>query len=137
MPFTLALALLNTQSSYAKEIEQAVSGVPDTIQFWLSPDSQWRVRTYAMDHDIHVYSLGTAAGKSKVTSDFAVEHIRKHYADVTATLAVLMFNDPTDIKEVERVLAEHHLTGTLEVSNSGVAFYNPDRAKYRTQSTPK
>jgi hypothetical protein len=137
MTFTLIVALLTIQSSYAKELEQPASGVPDTVQFWITPTSQWRIRTYAMDHDIHVYSLGAAPDKEKVTPEFAVEHIKKHYADVTASLVEITFNDPTDTKEVERVLAEHRLTGTLEVSKSGVAFYDPDRARYRSQSTPK
>ena len=38
---------------------------------------------------------------------------------------------------MNHVLAEHGLKGSLEVSKSGIAFYNPDRTKYRTQSTPK
>ncbi len=137
MTFTLIFALLTIQSSYAREVEQPASGVPDTVQFWITPNSQWRVRTYAMDHDIHVYSLEAAPDKEKVTPEFAVEHIKKHYADVTASLVEITFNDPTDTKEVERVLAEHRLTGSLEVSKSGVAFYNPDGAKYRSQTTPK
>jgi hypothetical protein len=134
--FTLVVALLSVQSSYAKEVEQPAAGVPDTIQFWLAPDMQWRVRTYAIDHDIHVYNLG-AVEEKKVSAEFAMEHIKKHYADVTASLVVLTFVDPKDPKDVERVLAKHQLKGTLEVSKKGIAFYNPDRGEYRTKSTPK
>jgi hypothetical protein len=136
-PFTLVVALLSVQSSYAKEVEIPAAGIPDTIQFWLAPDSQWRVRTYAIDHDIHVYALGDDTEEKKISADFAVAHIKKHYSDVTASLVVLSFADPKDQKEVERVLAEHGLKGSLEVSKSGIAFYNPDRAKYRSQTTPK
>jgi hypothetical protein len=89
-----------------------------------------------MDHDILVYSLGSATEK-KVSADFALEHIKKHYTNITATAIVLTFNDPTDKKEVQRVLDEHHLKGTLEISKSGVAFYNPHNGEYRTKSTPK
>ncbi len=134
--FTLVVALLSVQSSYAKEVEQPAANVPDTVQFWLTPDMQRRIRTYATDHDIHVYSLG-AREEKKVSVEFAVEHIKKNYADVTASLVVLTFVDPKDKKEVERVLAAHHLKGTLEVSKSGVAFYNPDSGEYRTKSAPK
>ncbi len=134
--FTLVVALLSVQSSYAKEVEQPAAGVPDTIQFWLTSSLQQRIRTYAMDHDIHVYSLGPVEEK-KVTAEFAIEHIKKHYADVTASLVVLTFTDPKDKKGVEEVLAAHHLKGTLEVSKSGVAFYNPDSGEYRTKSKPK
>jgi len=135
--FTLVVALLSTQSSYAQEVEKPAADVPDTIQFWFPPDAQWRVRTYAIDHDIHVYSLGASPEEKRTTPHFAVEHIKKHYSDVTASLLILTFADPADQKEVERVLAVHHLPGKLEVSKSGIAFYNPDRGEYRTKSTPK
>jgi hypothetical protein len=133
---TLVVGLLSVQSSYAKEVEQPATGVPDTIQFWLTSDTQRRIRTYAMDHDIHVYSLGSIE-ENKVSVEFAIEHIKKHYADVTASLIVLMFSDPKDKKEVEQLLAARHLKGTLEISNSGVAFYNPDGGEYQTKSKPK
>ena len=136
-PFTLVFALLTVQSSYAQEREIPATGVPDTVQFWLTPDSQWRVRTYAIDHDIHVYEVGAESEEKKFTAESAAEHIKKHYGDVTASLLTLTFKDPKDQKEVDRVLAEHGLKGALEVSKSGIAFYNPDRARYRTQSTPK
>ncbi len=134
--FTLVVALLNVQSSYAQEVEKPAAEVPDTIQFWFPPDAQWRIRTYAIDHDIHVYNLA-ASKDNRVTPDFAIQHIKKHYADVTASLIVLTFADPKDEKEVERVLAAHSLKGKLQVSKSGIAFYNPDRGEYRTKSTPK
>jgi hypothetical protein len=134
--FTLVLALLTVQGSYSKNTEKPAASAPDTIQFWLTPGNQWRIRTYAMDHDIHVYSLGSAADK-KVSADFAIEHIKKHYTNLTASVMVLTFNDPKDRKEVQRVLEEHHLKGSLEISKSGVAFYNPDNGEYRTKSTPE
>jgi hypothetical protein len=134
--FTLVVGLLSVQSSYAKEVEQPATGVvPDTIQFWLTSDTQQRIRTYAMDHDIHVYNLGSVE-ENKMSAEFAIEHIKKHYADVTTSLVMLTFSDPRNKQEVERVLAAQHLNGTLEVSKSGVAFYNPDGGEYRTKSKP-
>ena len=135
--FTLVVALLSIQSSYVQDSEKLAVDVPDTIQFWFPPDAQWRIRTYAIEHDIHVYSLGASSEEKIATPDFAVEHIKKHYSDVTASLIVLKFANPTDQTEVARILAAHNQNGTLEVSKSGIAFYNPDRGHYRTKSTPK
>src|SRR5262249_6828611 len=113
--FTLVFALLTVQGSYTTNTEAPAEGVPDTIQFWLTPTNQWRIRTYAMDHDIHVYTLGSAA-ETKISTDFALEHIKKHYTNVTASVIVLTFSDPKDKKDVQRVLEDHHLKGILEVS---------------------
>jgi hypothetical protein len=63
--FTLVLAILTTESSYAQNVERAATAVPDTIQFWLTPEKQWRIRTYAIDHDIHVYGVGPRANGGK------------------------------------------------------------------------
>jgi hypothetical protein len=38
--------------------------------------------------------------------------------------------------DVERVLKAHHLNGMPETSKSGMAFYNPDRGNYYSQSSP-
>jgi hypothetical protein len=132
----LVIGVLTIQSSYARNIEEAATDVPDTIQFALSSAGNWRVRTYAMDHDIHTYDLGGPAYAQRLDERFAVDHIKKHYSDVTASVSVFTFRDPSDEPVVQSVLAEHGLRGTLEVSSGGLAFYNPDGASYRTQSTP-
>ena len=131
--FALVFAILTTESSYAYETERTATTVPDTVQFWFTPDVQWRVRTYAIDHDIHPYTLD---GRP-FTADAAEAHIKKHYADVLASVVVLTFRDPNDKTDVQRILDEHKLTGTLEVGKNGVAFYNPDRGEYRSKSQPK
>ena len=134
--FTLVLAILTTESSYAQEIERPATTVPDTIQFWLALDSQWRIRTYAVDHDIHVYTAGSRPDGSRLTAKEAADHIAKHYANITAK-TVTLESHPGDKVEVRRVLTEKVLTGVLEVGKNGVAFYNPDKGKYRTSSKPK
>jgi uncharacterized protein YndB with AHSA1/START domain len=130
--FTLVVAILSIESSYARNLEQPAQSVPDTVQFWFAPDSQWRVRTYALDHDIHVHSM---PGK-RLDTDWARSHIERHYSDVHPRIIVLSFRDPHDSKEVQSLLSQHGLTGKLEVAPQGFAFYNPDGATYRTESEP-
>ena len=133
----LILTILSVESSYFQEVERPATKVPDTIQFWFTPDSQWRIRTYAIDHDIHLYTLGARPDGSRVTTDEARAHIVKHYREITASTIVLRFHDPNEPEEVRRVLAEHKLPGKLEVGKNGVTFYNPDGGEYRAKSKPQ
>ena len=135
--FILVLAMLSTESSYASEIERPATACADTAQFWFGSFGAWRVRPYAIDHDIHVYQVGTSGAVHGFQPEAAEAHIRKHYSDVLAKLVVLRFKKPTNKAEVAQVLASQGLSGTLEVSSTGVAFYNPDRGEYRTKSEPK
>lgn len=127
----LIVALLSTESSYKSEIERPATAVEDTVQFSIGAEP-WRIRTYAIDHDIHVYSIG-----AKLQAQVAEAHIDKNYGDVLRKRYTLKFKNPKDSKEVARVLASVGLKGTLEVAPAGFAFYNPDRKEYRTQSKPK
>jgi len=134
---TLVLSVLTIESSYAKKVERAATVTPDTIQFWLTSSSQWRIRTYAVDHDIHTHKLGVRPDGSSLTPEEAVAHLAKHYGDVTLKTVVLRFRDPTDNGEVCRAMEGHGLAGVLECGKDGVTFYNPDKAEYRTKSNPK
>ena len=135
--FILVLAMLSTESSYASEIERPATVVVDTAQFWFGSSGAWRVRTYAIDHDIHTYRVGGSGATPSFQPENAEAHINKHYSDVLAKLVVLRFQDPTNKAEVAQVLASQGLGGTLEVASAGFAFYNPDRGDYKTKSEPK
>jgi hypothetical protein len=134
-PFTLILAILTIESSYLEEIERLANSAPDTVQFWISQESQWRIKTFAIDHDIHMHRL--QGHSAQLTTDFARKNIEKSYGGVTAAVLVLEFTDPNDEADVKRVLAAHKLNGRLVVTSEGCAFYSPDKAVYRTKSTPK
>lgn len=135
--FTLILAILTVESSYLQEVEQPAKSVPDTVQFWFAPDSQWRIKTFAIDHDIHIHRLGATDNAARLTTEFAQNNIKKSYGDVTASVLVLAFPDPMNEAEVQRILKEHKLTGKLEAAKDGYYFYNADGGEYRTKSKPK
>jgi hypothetical protein len=111
--------------------------VPGTVQFWFAPDSQWRIKTFAIDHDIHVHRIGIANAATHLTAEFAQNNIKKTYGDVTAVVLVLEFRDPKNEAEVQRILNAHKLKGRLEAVKDGYYFYNPDGGDYRTKSKPK
>jgi len=132
---TLVIGILAIESSYAQNTERPSRGTPDTVQFWIGPDSVWRIRTYAIDHDIHPHRLGDL-GTVKAPTEFAREHIKKHYRDVLASTVVLDLADVSDAKAAQRALAQHRLKGSLEIAKSGFVFWNPDGGPYRTETSP-
>ena len=134
---TLVVGVLKIESSYARNSERPTRRVHDTVQMWIGPDSAWRIRTYAIDHDIHVYSLGHPKHMKRAPTDFARDHIKKHYGDVLFSIVVLRFDDASNALSSRRVLSSQGLDGTLEVAKSGFAFWNPDDGVYETKSEPK
>src|SRR4051812_39670867 len=107
--FVLVLALLTTESSYKSEIERPATGVADTAQFWFGAEAPWRIRTYAIDHDIHIYSLGARPDGTSFTPSEAVAHIQKHYGEVLEKQYVITFKDPENPQAANRVLEAHGL----------------------------
>lgn len=135
-PFILVVALLTVQSSYLRDVEEPVGGVPDTVQFWYSPDSDWRIKTFAIDHDIHVHEIREKGSEKKYSVEQAKANTERNYGDVLDRLVVIEIADPTDSDAVTRLLRSHGLSGSLELGKSGVAFYNPDGGRYYSQSRP-
>jgi len=136
---TLVLAILNVKSSYLQNVEEPLKGkrdVPDSLQWWIppGPKSAWRIKTFAMDHDIHIYSIGRS---NRELVELAQENNLKHYGEVIAVQHVLEFADCTDAKEVRQVFKTAGLPPRLEVAEGRFAFWKPDAAKYRTQSQPE
>jgi len=136
-PFVLVVVLLTVESSYLQNLERPRDLVPDTVQFWFTAEVDWRIKTFAIDHDIHVHQIRTGSTARKFSPKDAVASTRKNYGDVIETVLLLEIADPNDKGEVDRVLKAHHLEGTLEIGKSGVASYNPDHGQYRSQSNPE
>lgn len=133
----LVLAVLNVKSSYARNIETALESdveVPDTVQWWFGNGSCWRVRTYALDHDIHVHQIGNSP---QLTPELAERNNLKNYGDVIKAQHVLDLSACSGQAEVEAEFRRVGLVARMETSPRGFAFWKPDDAEYRTKSTPK
>lgn len=66
MNSTLVIFFLSVQSSYAENTEaDATEDAFDTVQFYESERGSWRIKTYAVDQDVHAWSWVT---KSKTSS---------------------------------------------------------------------
>ena len=136
-PHTLVVGILTIQSSPAQEIERP-GEVPDTVQFWIGPTTRWKIRTYAIDHDVHSWHLGgfETVARDKMVQ-FAVDHIGKHYSDILARYVIIELPDTSDTTAIQDALSEHRLTGGLqeaEWEDIRFAFWTPDGAQYLSQT---
>jgi hypothetical protein len=106
--YRLVVALLTVRSSYLENTEEPHEGVPDTVEFWFTPDDDWRIKTFAIDHDIHVYQIRSKGSERKVDSEFAVANIHKNYGDVVDRIAVVDVDDPADEAAASAALSRAH-----------------------------
>ncbi len=133
----LVLAVLSIKSSYSREIETALDGandIPDTLQWWFGEGGCWRIRTYAMDHDIHAYKI---ANSLQTTLELARKNNQDHYGDIIQTQHVFHFVDCTNEAEVEAEFGRIGLLPRLEIDADRFAYWAPDGGEYSTKSTPR
>ena len=133
----LVLAVLTIKSSYSQNVELAVSDaddVPDTIQWWLGGGGCWRLRTYAIHHDMHSYKIGNS---SQTTLELAQTNNQKNFGDIIKAHHVIHFVDCADPSELAAEFGRIGLCPRLEISPGRFAFCKPDDAVYSTKSTPE
>jgi hypothetical protein len=132
---TIVLSILMVQSSYIKNIELTLESrddIPDTVQWWISDQGSWRIKTFGLDHDIHPHFLGSADG----LQEMALSNTRKHYADVIASEHIIELDDATNSSELISKCEKLGLSATIEVAPGQFAFWKPDEGRYFSQSQP-
>lgn len=133
MQILLVLFILSVESSYVQNTERPSEAQTDTIQFLLVNGIAWRIKTYAIDHDVHVWSIGTLeVGEFE---RLAESNTMKHYSDVVRRKVVVHGN-----ASLESLLSEFQVQGlapNIEISPEGeFAFWVPESNVYSTKSTP-
>lgn len=120
----LLLAILSVKSSYSRELEiplEHADDVPDTLQWWFGDGGYWRVRTYALDHDIHAYQV---ANSLQTTLELAKKNNHDNYGDIIKNQHQIHFVDGADAAEVEAEFRRIGLVPRLEIKTS-LPFGNP------------
>lgn len=133
MKTVLVIFFLSVQSSYSGNTEIAATPESfDTVQFYASNGSAWRIKTYAQDQDVHIWHL-----RSNIEDivSLAKENTFKHYGDVLAEGYVIKTDD--GLEGVRRELSKRGLDVHLELPPSGAVFWSPVGSHYRTKSTPE
>jgi hypothetical protein len=132
----LFLAILSVRTSYTRDTEEpAQENQPaDTVQWWISPAGTWRIRTYALDHDIHTHSIADTCDLLELARDTTL----KHYSDVLRQQHEIVLNDTTDHAATSSEFRAAGLDPTgVEIAPDRFLFWRPDDARYRSQSTPR
>lgn len=115
MTTALVIFFLTVQSSYLGDSEtDATDDVFDTVQFYATEHSGWRIKTFATDQDVHTWSIG--ATPSDIV-DLARQNTEKHYGDLLAESYVIKTSDGID--GVRRELKKRGLSDNLEISRDG------------------
>ena len=131
----LVIAVLAIKSSYSQNVELALGDedVPDTVQWWLGEGGYWRLRTYAIDHDIHSYKI---ADTSSDMLELAQTNNQNNFGDIITAHHVIHFVNCDDPAERATEFGRIGLCPRLEISPGRFAFWKPDEAVYSTKSTP-
>lgn len=133
MSLLLIVYRLAIQSSYLEDSEaEADERSFDTVQFFITDGGAWRIRTFSVDEDVHVYSLGESTPDLAQTLTSSTE---RTYGDVIA--AKHEFRG-AGIDELKHALQAAGWSPTLKQSKQhGFAFWVPEGTDYRTKSTPE
>jgi hypothetical protein len=128
----LIVGRLRVRSTYGQNVEVPANDVFDPVQFYLpgADDAFYRIRTFALDHDIHVHKIGQPSDQRE---GFARAHLHHVYGDVLAAVDTITLRRMATQDLIDSGIT----TGELEVvAEAGYAFWNPDGAHYATRSEP-
>jgi hypothetical protein len=130
----LIIYILTIQSSYLENSQQRASGAPDTIQFCLKGGDAWRIRTFSLDHDVHVWSMGKMTPVQ--LESVADANTKKHYGDVLGRKMKIQVN--SDGTNLEQQLARAGLAAHVgSPDGERFAFWAHAPNLYRTKSSPQ
>lgn len=134
METILLVFLLNLKSSYLHNSEEATEFPADTVQFMLVGGQAWRIKTFAKDHDVHVWSLGPM--ESRAFEELAITNTEKNYGDVLADRLKISSNRGMD--ELAAEVKGSRLGGSLETAkDKAFAFWVSAPNLYKTKSSPQ
>lgn len=130
----LIIYLLTVESSYLRNTERPALHSRDTVQYCLSQGNGFRVRTYALDKDVHIYSIGQVTEKS--LEDLAEANTQKHYGDVILEKIKLVSIGGLDGLKLQ--MTKRGLSQEFEIKTDGsFAFWSPEPlGTYKTRSEP-
>lgn len=129
---TLIICLLDTQSSHAGNEEiPATEHAFDTVQYYASERGVWRINTFAMDHDVHVWPLGESVAD---IVELATANTQKQYGDALRVCRV--FQATGGIDGLRIALLRHGMSPHLEIDATGCVFWAPEGTRYFSKSNP-
>lgn len=129
---THIIFFLAVRSSYSRnEEKEAIESEFDTVQFHTDGGDCWRIKTFALDQDVHVWNIG----KVEDLVALARANTERHYGDIITEGYIL--NSTTGLEGIRSELMDRGLDNHLEISDAGFAFWTPTGTSYETKSQPE
>ena len=125
---------LAIQSSYADNVEGEADDTHfDTVQWHVTADRAWRIRTFAVDDDVHLHEVAGPVDPAALR-----ESTRRNYEDVVAEAFEVTLPDLHDADAVAAAMAPHGGAEALEVDRNGgrFAFWNPLGVRFVGRTEP-
>lgn len=127
----LLITLLRVSSSYACNTEvDAIGHVPDTVQWWFVENEAWRIRTFGLDHDVHIFRV------VGFPSEDALASTRRNFADITVAEVRVEIEGTEERADIAKALEAKGLVPHFDLTNRFL-FWKPDDGEYNTQSRPE
>lgn len=136
MKARLIIFKLKIKSSYNQNVEQpADNDVFDTLQFFIQDKSIFRIKTFAIDHDIHIHSVNLRDKTIVEMIDMLITSTKDHYGELIDKKVFLDIENLKDDKEIKALLTKEGLSPNIDTTPDFI-FWNPDNKKYHSQSKP-
>jgi hypothetical protein len=133
---TLIVYILSVESSYSKNFERPAGERFDTLQWWIGAHGAWRIKTYAVDADIHPYKIDAERPKEEFMQ-LAFDNSKKHYGDVVQKRIVIDVPAGASEASIAALLKKEGLRPEFEWVDAGYLLWLPDASKYVTKTKPK
>lgn len=133
---TLYVFTLSVESSYEKNFERPAREKFDTVQWWIGSHGAWRIKTFAVDADIHPYRIDTDQPKEALRQ-MAVENTKKHYGDVIRKMVVIEVPVGATSEAIAALLKKEGLSERFAWADAGYLLWLPDGSMYSSKTKPR
>lgn len=135
MKGTLLISILTTRSNFIEDVELPAEDHPetDTSQWWIGPEMSFTIKTYALNGDLRIWSVGTV--DDMIAKAEAVNE--KHYGDITGRNVRIDFENSTNEDELRQKFEEAGLTPTIAGEAGSFIFWRPNGGEYSTKGEPE
>lgn len=132
MEGTLIIFILTVSSSFRDNLENQAESLFDVVEWWITDEVAYRIKTYAIDKDMHIHRIKTERREAMIA--LAFENTQKHYGDVLKESFKIEVSKNENEEEILTKIRALGFEGAIEISD--YIFWNPDNQAYSSQSNP-
>ncbi|MEL6143290.1 MAG: hypothetical protein AAFU67_16935 [Bacteroidota bacterium] len=126
---TLIIYRLSIATSLDKNREEVLPDRFDVIEWWITDEIAYRIKTFRLSRAIHLWIFETS--KYPDILQISQDTTENNYGDVISHKIIIPFKEEEPMEEAIKVFQELGMSGQLEVGK--YVFWNPDGRKYRVK----